>query len=246
MTSARVIFLTSFISLICIGEATAVTKFADGPCSSKSYTLCRLSSGELRTVVITPERIVTAKPAAAAKHGLPSMTKVKPSHVVAKTVLGKLATKSLSSGQHKRNPDAWKEYVNYFKSGGSFKMPADVHNVTDPRKANRLAKDLLGKAHPVLKIIAACESGMKHYNEKTGYVLQGRLTPKDVGLLQIKSSVHERVALEEGFNIYSITGNISYAQKLYVEEGTRPWNPSKKCWGPKIPPRMRLPLKNQV
>ena len=146
---------------------------------------------------------------------------------------------------HKRSKDTWKVYQTIFRPAPSA-MPARVHSLKDPLAANAKAKDLIEKAPPVLKIIAACESGMKHYNEDTGNVLQGRITPGDVGLLQINSLVHEEQAREFGFNIFSIYGNIGYAMKLYIEKGTQPWNSSKACWGPKIPEQLRLPLPAQM
>lgn len=154
--------------------------------------------------------------------------------------------KNLFGSQTRRDPNAWRMYLTTFKPGNPSAVPARIHRLRDPFAANQMAKMLLEKAHPVFKIIATCESRRQHYNEETGGVLQGRMSPDDVGLLQINTLVHGEIARKLGFNVYSIYGNIGYGMKLYIEEGTKPWNSSIKCWGPKVPPQWRLPLSEQL
>lgn len=240
--------LAGFISLTCVGEQVfpsfacakddlsmkKQSSYYDGPCSSgdgfeeSSRTLCELSA-KYQIVVITAEPIAEVKPVPAPKS--PSSS--------SKKIFG-------SEHRTRRDPNAWKVHQTLFKPTGKSTMPASVHRLKDPIAANQKAKELLEKAPPVFKIIAACESGMKHYSEGTGNVLQGRTTPGDVGLLQINSLVHGEDALKLGFNVWSIYGNIGYAIKLYIEKGTQPWDSSKKCWGPKVPPELRLPLSEQM
>ena len=252
MTVSRMI-LAGFISLTFVGELVFLS-FAhakddlsmerqryhdyDGPCISENnaLALCQLSAKPL-VVVITAERIAEAKSTSASKPSSPSPKKIFAS-VKANVEHG--------YGHHaRRNPNAWRVYQTSFKPAPSA-MPSDIHRLKDPFAANQKAKELLEKAPPVFKFIAACESRMKHYNEKTGSVLQGAITPGDIGLLQINSLVHAEDAFRDGFNIYSIYGNIGYAIKLYIEKGTQPWNSSKKCWGPKVPPQLQLPLSAQT
>lgn len=254
MTSVSRMILAGFISLIFVAEPVFLSytyakgdlsmerrTYYDGPCSSgkNALALCELS-GQPKVSVITAERIAEIKsaPAPAPKPPSPSPKKIFAS------------IKSNAEhwyGHHtRRDPNAWKIHLTSFKPAGPSAMPENVHRLKDPSAANQKAKELLEKAPPVFKFIAACESRMKHYNEKTGNVLQGVVTPGDVGLLQINSLVHGETARKLGFNVYSIYGNIGYGIKLYIEEGTRPWNSSKKCWGSKVPPQLRLPLPKQA
>lgn len=220
------IILTGLISLVVVGGSVFPTSiqaqvltgraYHDGPCTSESLVLCKQSRPEL----VREE-------------------------IVARPVTPITSVQSVKGNVSNRGRDAWKVYQTIFRPAPSV-MPAKVHKLKDPLTANATARELIEKAPPVLKIIAACESGMKHYNTKTGNVLQGRKTPGDIGLLQINSLVHEGLARELGFNIYSIYGNIGFALKLYIEKGTQPWNASKACWGPKIPEQLRLPMIAQM
>ena len=252
MTSVSRMILSGFISLAFIGEPAFLSyahakddlsmdrrTYHDGPCISgnNALALCELSA-KPQVVVITAERIAEAKSVPAPKPPSPTPKKIFASIK---------ANVEHWYGRHtRRDPNAWKVYQTSFKPAGASAMPENVHRLKDPFAANQKAKDLLEKAPPVLKVIAACESSMKHYDEKTGDVLQGRVTPGDVGLLQINSLVHGEDALKLGFNVWSIYGNIGYAIKLYIEKGTQPWNSSKKCWGPKVPPHLQLPLSAQT
>lgn len=85
------------------------------------------------------------------------------------------------------------------------------------------------KDTPILARIAYCESKFEHYDEQ-GNVLRGRVTPKDIGVMQINEYYHGKTADALGINIHSIEGNLEYAKWLYEREGVTPWNASKKCW----------------
>lgn len=88
------------------------------------------------------------------------------------------------------------------------------------------------KDDPVLAEIAWCESRMRQF-DSNGEVLKN---PKSsaIGLMQIMSSLHDEAAIELGLDINTTHGNLAYAQYLYDNEGTRPWNSSKSCWGPRV------------
>ncbi len=256
--------LAGFISLTCVGgqvfpsfayakddlSMKKLPSYYDGPCNSgdgfgeSARALCKMSE-KYRVAVITAERIAEIKPV------LPPAPVPNPPQQPRPTKREIFASLKANVGhwytQHtRRDPHAWKAYQTAFRPTGNSAMPARVHRVADPVAANELARRLLQKAPLAIQEIVACESGRKHYNEKTGYVLQGEITPGDVGFSQINTLVHAEDAMRDGFNPYSIYGNIGFAIKLYIKEGTKPWNSSKKCWGPKVPPQLRLPLSEQM
>lgn len=82
---------------------------------------------------------------------------------------------------------------------------------------------------PVMIDIARCESQFRQFNKK-GDILKNPHSSA-IGLFQIMSSLHSDTAADMGMDIRSIEGNLEYARHLYEEEGTKPWNSSKKCWG---------------
>lgn len=79
-----------------------------------------------------------------------------------------------------------------------------------------------------LKKIAKCESGFRQF--KDGKPLQNPESSA-TGVFQIMYSIHAKHARARGWNLNTIKGNIAYATYLYNNEGTKPWNPSKNCWG---------------
>lgn len=258
MRSVSNMILMGFISLALVSEVYATEDLrigrssADGPCTSESKLLCEMSS-QLRTAVIEAERIMTAQLSSSAKlaesaKAKPVAVKQVPPHMLART------KQFASTKRHsKRGPDVWRIYhiwgrhLTTFKSTGISAMPAYIHQVSDPVAANQKARELLEKAHPVIKILAYCESKTRQYDEKTGLVVRGEVTPGDIGLLQINSLEHEDTARQLGYNYYSIYGNIGFAHWLYIMYGTQPWESSReRCWDSKIPPRLRLPLRKQV
>ena len=48
--------------------------------------------------------------------------------------------------------------------------------------------------------------------------------------MQVNEDFHLETAQKLGYNIYSLEGNLSYAQYLYDKEGTVPWKSSSHCW----------------
>ena len=83
---------------------------------------------------------------------------------------------------------------------------------------------------PILADIAWCESRMRHRG-KDGEIFVGKIDSDDTGIMQINTRYHEKRATELGYDIYSLSGNLAYAQYLYEKEGTRPWLSSSPCWG---------------
>jgi len=83
---------------------------------------------------------------------------------------------------------------------------------------------------PVLADIAWCESRMRHLGAK-GDIIRGKIDPDDIGVMQINTRYHEEKAVELGYDLYSLNGNLAYARYLYEKEGTKPWLSSSLCWG---------------
>lgn len=81
----------------------------------------------------------------------------------------------------------------------------------------------------LLKRIARCESGDKHFKED-GKVIQGRINPQDIGRYQINLKYHGDRAKSLEIDLWSEKGNEEYALLLYREQGTKPWYLSKGCW----------------
>lgn len=82
---------------------------------------------------------------------------------------------------------------------------------------------------PVLAKISKCESHYRQF-DSDGQVLRGKVSPDDVGLMQINEHFHGAKALKMGLDLETIEGNLAYAKYLYEKEGTTPWNASSKCW----------------
>lgn len=85
---------------------------------------------------------------------------------------------------------------------------------------------------PILAEIAKCESRFRQVGA-SGQVLRGEVNNSDVGLMQVNEYYHDKKAVDLGFDLETVDGNLAYAKYLYDKEGTKPWNASKKCWGNK-------------
>ncbi|MDQ5950225.1 MAG: hypothetical protein QG585_167 [Patescibacteria group bacterium] len=94
------------------------------------------------------------------------------------------------------------------------------------------------KDTPILIEISKCESRFTQLN-KDGTVHRGRVNKNDLGAMQVNSYYHIDTAQKLGYDLYTLEGNLDYAEYLYKKEGTRPWNSSKPCWGSKEEIAMR-------
>ncbi len=83
---------------------------------------------------------------------------------------------------------------------------------------------------PVLANIAWCESRLRHLGQN-GDILRGVVNSDDIGVMQINTRFHGKRAESLGIDLYSLNGNLEYAQYLYDKEGTKPWASSQACWG---------------
>ena|SRR3989338_3542260 len=90
---------------------------------------------------------------------------------------------------------------------------------------------------PELKRICSCESSYsgraddepQHFNPD-GTLRRGMWSPEDVGMCQINTKVHGEYAKSLRLDLTEEQGNIAFANLLFTEQGSRPWNYSKKCW----------------
>ena len=82
---------------------------------------------------------------------------------------------------------------------------------------------------PILVEVARCESQFRQ-TDSEGNILRGTVNKYDVGVMQINELYHEAKAVELGYDLYTLQGNLSYGRYLYDREGTRPWMASSACW----------------
>ncbi len=82
---------------------------------------------------------------------------------------------------------------------------------------------------PILAEISKCESQFRQYNSK-GETIRGLVNKSDLGLMQVNEYYHGKRAIELGFDLNTVNGNLAYGKYLYDKEGTQPWSASKKCW----------------
>ena len=86
------------------------------------------------------------------------------------------------------------------------------------------------QGEPIMVKIAECESHFHQY-DKDGSVYRGVQNNLDVGVMQINEHYHSATADKLGLDLYTIQGNVAYAQYLYDKQGTAPWSSSQPCWG---------------
>jgi len=85
------------------------------------------------------------------------------------------------------------------------------------------------KDTPILAEVARCESGFRQF-DSNGNVIRGKVNKGDIGIMQINKYYHEDDATKLGIDIYTIDGNLAYAEHLYQKYGLDPWVSSSKCW----------------
>ena len=64
---------------------------------------------------------------------------------------------------------------------------------------------------PILIDIARCESSF-HQFDKKGNVIRGQVNKDDIGVMQINENYHADLAQKLGYNIYTLQGNVAFAQ----------------------------------
>jgi hypothetical protein len=101
--------------------------------------------------------------------------------------------------------------------------------LTNPNRAVESTVREYFKDVPIMAEVAKCESHFRQF-EKDGTIFRGKITTKDVGVMQVNEYYHLKRAQKLGYNIHTIEGNLAYARLLYKEEGTGPWVSSSPCW----------------
>jgi hypothetical protein len=76
-----------------------------------------------------------------------------------------------------------------------------------------------------LQRVALCESGGKQFRENGKVIMS---PTHDAGILQINVPIHRQAALNMGYDIFTLEGNIGYGMHLYRTEGLRPWVCARK------------------
>lgn len=102
----------------------------------------------------------------------------------------------------------------------------------DFEQTERIVREYF-KDIPVMIQVARCESTFRH-TLADGSVLQGRVDPRDTGVMQINKGYHEATADQLGLNLDDIYDNMAYARHLYEKQGTQPWSASSPCWSPTL------------
>ena len=107
--------------------------------------------------------------------------------------------------------------------------PRDEVSVV-PKEKPRYGQNMpSGDIPDILKKIRWCESKNQQFNPD-GSVHRGVINPQDVGWFQVKEYYHLEASKKLGIDIYTKEGNLTYALRLYAQNGTRDWNWSKWCW----------------
>ena len=96
----------------------------------------------------------------------------------------------------------------------------------------------IAQLRPELVPICACES-TGNMNEKPthfnpdGSVKRGKINPLDIGICQINLRWNGDTAARMGMDLFKESDNIRFANWLYGQKGSAPWNWSKSCWSKK-------------
>ncbi len=107
-------------------------------------------------------------------------------------------------------------------------QPKEEMTINGPVTLENYVKDYF-KDEPVLADIARCESQYRQFG-KTGQIIRGKVNQYDIGIMQINEKYHAEQAEKNGFDLYTLEGNMAYGKWLYEKEGVTPWMSSSKCW----------------
>lgn len=95
----------------------------------------------------------------------------------------------------------------------------------DNSDVRRLVEREFGEDHVMVEV-ARCESSFRQFSGEDVLVNSIGAT----GIFQILQRVHEEIAEDFGYDIYTVEGNIGYAKALYEADGLKPWSASSLCW----------------
>ena len=84
---------------------------------------------------------------------------------------------------------------------------------------------------PVMKRIAQCESGNKHYKENGQVVTNANTNGTvDIGIFQINEKVWGKKAGELGLDLTKEEDNVKLAVWIFENFGSEDWYASRHCW----------------
>ncbi len=101
--------------------------------------------------------------------------------------------------------------------------------VEKPLQVIKKAPEPVAPIADVMKKIRWCESHNQQFSPD-GSVLRGIQNSQDVGTYQINEKYHLADSIRLGYDIHTLEGNLAYADFLYRNQGTTPWNWSRHCW----------------
>ena len=85
------------------------------------------------------------------------------------------------------------------------------------------------KDTPILAEVAKCESRFRHIGDN-GEGIRGLPNNAGIGVMQINEYYHRKVAERLGIDLKTLSGNMTFAKRLYDKYGTSPWQSSAECW----------------
>ena len=103
-----------------------------------------------------------------------------------------------------------------------------TRTLTDSKQIEKYIRERYSDT-PILVEVARCESTFRQF-DPSGQVIRGLVNKGDVGVMQINEKYHGDEASKEGYDIFSVEGNVAFAKHLYDKFGTSPWSSSSKCW----------------
>lgn len=74
---------------------------------------------------------------------------------------------------------------------------------------------------PVMSDIAKCETSFRQFKSNGEALFDA--SGMYIGIFQINERTHIMTAWAQGFNLYTVEGNMGYAKYLYSKSGTAPW-----------------------
>lgn len=110
---------------------------------------------------------------------------------------------------------------------------------TDPKAQEAVVNSMIARyfspdEQSLMRKIAECESGREHVEPDGPY--KGTLLRNDKGgsargSFQVLMRVHRKEMFKKGLDPNDPDEYMQYVHYLKRTFGTRPWNPSKHCWG---------------
>lgn len=105
---------------------------------------------------------------------------------------------------------------------------AQTPDLQTPQQIEKTVREYFADT-PVLIEIARCESKFRQFTD-AGNIFRGGYNNQMIGVFQFYESVHKRGAKKLGHDLATLDGNLAYAQHLFDQSGSTPWDSSHSCW----------------